>query len=285
MSKFALLFLLVCSFVSGAFAQEGPVVLQNLSQAEIDRIVKTFTEKEATYRAALNNYSFKRDAVMQTVGMGGQITGEYRRQSLFTFDDNSKRYEKILFFPLPTLKAIGITVEDLEDLGGVNAFALEPQNIGQYNFAFVGKQKIDEVDLFVFDVAPKVMPDPKTKLRLFQGRIWIDDRDLLLVKSKGKGVPETKTNKFPLVETWRENIDGKYWFPTYAYSNDELVFDNGYAVKIKLRVTYTDYKEAVGTIRILDDEEEVRPEPPAAGKAAPVASPVAAPTPKPATKP
>ncbi|MBO0237265.1 hypothetical protein, partial [Vibrio parahaemolyticus] len=77
-------------------------------------------------------------------------------------------------------------VEDLEDLGGVNPFAIEPSAIPQYNFTYIGKEKIDELDLFVFDVTPKVIPDPKKSTqRLFIGRIWVDDKDLMIVKSKG----------------------------------------------------------------------------------------------------
>src|SRR5678809_1415137 len=108
-----------------------------------------------------------------------------------------------------------MTPEDLEDLGGVNPFALEPDAIPKYSFTYVGKDHIDELDLWVFDVTPKVMPDAKKiKDRLFSGRIWVDTQDLQIVKTKGKGVPETKNNKFPSVETYREHIDGKYWFPT-----------------------------------------------------------------------
>ena len=47
------------------------------------------------------------------------------------------------------------------------------------------------------------------------------------MKTKGKGVPETKKNKFPTVETYREHIDGRYWFPTYSYADEELIFENG----------------------------------------------------------
>src|SRR5437762_11429872 len=180
----------------------------NLTQAQIDNIVRRFTAKETEFRAALNQYFFKRDALIQEIGMGGQVVGEYHRVSNFTFDDNGTRFEKINFFPMSTLQGVSITPEDLEDLGGVNPFALEAAMINRYNFKYVGKERIDELDLYVFDVTPKVMPDPKkTKDRVFVGRIWVDDRDLQIVKSKGKAGPETKTNKFPTVETWREQID------------------------------------------------------------------------------
>src|SRR5437016_14290639 len=180
-----------------------------LSPAQIDKIIRKFTAKETQFRRALNSYAFKRDALIQVLGMGGQVTGEYHRVSDFTFDDQGNRYEKINFFPMPSFS--GITPEDLEDLGGVNPFALEASKLNQYNFKYVGKERIDELDLFVFDVGPKVMPKRSIE-RFFVGRIWVDDRDLQIVKSKGKGVPETKENKFPVVETYRKQIEGKYWF-------------------------------------------------------------------------
>ncbi len=193
----------------------------SLDPAEIDRIIRTFTAKEIEFRRALNTYSFKRDALIQNIGMGGQVIGEYHRVSTFTFDDQGNRYEKISFFPMSSMPEV--TQEDIDDLGGINPFALEPSKIDQYNFRYVGKEKIDELNLYIFDVTPKVMPNSKkTKERFFSGRIWVDDQDLQIVKTKGKGVPEDKENKFPTVETYREHIDGRYWFPTYSYADEEL---------------------------------------------------------------
>lgn len=224
-----------------------------LSQAQIDEVVRKFTAKETLFRRALNEYAFNRDALIQEIGMGGQVIGEFRQKSFLTFDDSGKRYERINFAPMATL--VGMTPEDLEDLGGVNPFALEGGKIHLYAFKYVGKERIDELDLFVFDVAPKVAPDPnKTKERFFIGRIWVDDQDLQIVKSKGKGIPETKNNKFPIVETYREQID-KFWFPTYAYCDDELVFDNGTSRRLRMQVKYTDYKIGRGKVTITELDE------------------------------
>lgn len=222
-----------------------------LTQAQIDKIIASFTAKETEFRRALNEFAFKRDALVQIIGMGGQVTGEYHRVSRFTFDDSGNRYEKIDFFPMSNMGEV-ITPEDLEDLGGVNPFALEAAKLSQYNFKYVGKERIDELDLYVFDVAPKITPDvKKTKERFFIGRIWVDDRDLQIVKSKGKGIPETKINKFPVVETYREQI-GKYWFPTYAYADDDLIFDNGTDMRIRMLVKYTDYVKGRGRVTITE---------------------------------
>src|SRR5262245_22227841 len=241
-----------------ATGQAQTPVAQPTSAPDSDRIISSFTAKEAQFRRALNSYSFTRDALIQSIGMGGQVIGEYHRISTFTFDDQGNRYEKISFFPMSTMPEI--TQEDVDDLGGVEPFALEPSKIAKYNIKYAGKEKIDELNLYVFDVAPKVMPDPKkTKERLFVGRIWVDDQDLQIVKTKGKGVPETKENKFPTVETYREHIDGRYWFPTYSYADEELVYDNGSTLHVRMKVRYMDFGPARATVKVTEIGENETP--------------------------
>ena len=254
---------------SSGFGQGNAMSPGSLPQPEIDRIINTFTTKEAQFRAALLEYSFKRDALMQSLGMGGQVTGEYHRESLFTFDDSGTRYEKITRFPMPSLQAV--TQEDIDDLGGISPFALEPGKTDKYDFKYVGKEKIDELSLHVFDVSPKVVPNPKkSKERYFLGRIWVDEVDLQIVKTRGKGVPETKDNKYPVVETYREQIDGRYWFPTYSYADEELLFDNGSTLHIRMRVKYTDFQLARAKVKIIEiddpDAPQKDPKPPAKPK-------------------
>ena len=272
LKSFALVALILVSASAAGFAQQSPPAANTskekltsgadtLTPAQIDSIILKFTAKESEFRHALNTYAFKRDALIQQLGMGGQVVGEYHRVSDFTFDDQGNRFEKINFFPMPTFASM--TQEDLEDLGGVNPFALEAGKLGQYSFKFVGKERIDELDLYVFDVAPKVMPK-KTMERMFAGRVWVDDHDLQIVKSKGKGVPETKNNKFPIVETYRQQIDGKYWFPVYAYADDDIIFDNGSDLRMRMRVKYTDYVVGHGKVKITEvgvAPEDTKPQP------------------------
>jgi hypothetical protein len=259
-----LLSIVLCLSAQFAFGQTSNIVKTDLSKPEIDKIIKTFTGNEAAFREALTNYVFNRSATVQTIGMGGQVTGTYRRDSFMTFTSDGQRFERIGYFPVPTLTEISVTPEDLEDLGGVNPFALEPRAIDQYNFTYLGKEKIDDLNLHVFEVAPKVIPDPKkSKLRLFVGRVWVDDRDLMIVKSKGKAVPEDKNNKYPIVETWRENVDGKYWFPAFTSADDHLEFGNGNVVHLRMKVKYSDYKLGRTDVTIVSEEpaRETKPEP------------------------
>lgn len=240
-----------------------------MSQAEVDRIIRAFTAKEIEFRQALASYSFKRDALVQKIGMGGQVTGEYHRVSTFTFDDQGNRFEKISFFPMSTMPEI--TQSDIDDMGGINPFALIPSQANQYDFRYVGKEKIDELDLYIFDVTPKVIPKfKKDAERLFSGRIWVDDKDFQIVKTKGKGVPEDKSNKFPTVETYREHIDGRYWFPTYSYADEELVFDNGYSLHVRMKIRYTDFTPTRATLKVTEIGESDGSATPSTGHAKPV---------------
>jgi hypothetical protein len=249
------MYLVATSPAAGQALSNSP----NLQQVDVDRIINTFTAKESQFRKALNEYAFKRDATLQSLGMGGQITGEYHRVSYFTFDDQGNRFEKISYFPMPTFGG-SVTQEDLNDLGGIQPFALDPSKLGQYDFKYVGKEKIDELNLFVFDVTPKVLPDPKkTKERFFTGRIWVEDQDYQIVKTRGKGIPETKNNKLPTVETDREQIDGRYWFPTYSYADEELIFENGDVLHVRMQVRYTDFVKASAKVKIIEIENPDAP--------------------------
>jgi hypothetical protein len=156
-------------------------------------------------------------------------------------------------------------------MSGIDIFAIDPKNMPKYNFTYLGKEKIDELNLYVFEATPKVVPNPrKTNEKLFSGRIWVDDQDFMIVKTKGKAVPEDdKTDeRFTVMETWRENIDGKYWFPSYTSSDDELVFRNGNVVKMKVRMKYTNYRVGRTDVKIVEEED------------VPITTPSPTPTPK-----
>jgi hypothetical protein len=243
--------------VSGLFAQERQIIPNVMNQGEVDSLIKKVTKNEDDFRYALTNYIFTRKAKVQTVGLGGLITGTFQRDSILTFTQSGERFERILFAPVSTMREMRITKEDIEDLGGVNPFAINPRDVSMYTFSYVGKQRIDEINTHVFDVRPKIKFKSKDlSKRYFIGRIWVDDRDNMIVKSKGKGVPEGD-QRFPVVETWRINVDGKYWFPAFSSSDDALVFKGGQVVKIRMRVSYEDYKQGRSDVIVLDEGTEI----------------------------
>ena len=99
------------------------------------------------------------------------------------------------------------------------------------------------------------------------------DRDLQIVKTYGKGVGRLKKgedNQFPKFETYREQVDNKYWFPVFTQANDTLHFQSG-PQPIKMIVKYEDYKQFKAESNIQfgeqvnenkDQKEKPNPNPP-----------------------
>jgi hypothetical protein len=229
---------------------------------DVEKIIQQFAAKESEFQEARNYYTFRQEVRIQTLGFSDQPTGEFYRLSEVLFDDSGKRFERILRFPQSTLKDLQITSTDLRDLAEVQPFSLTTKELSKYNIKYSGKEKIDEIDTYVFDVQPRVIPKYKQGGdRVFQGRIWVDDRDLQIVKTFGKGLPEGE-ERFPRFETYRENIDGKYWFPTYTYANDTLEFPKGPVIKMRMEIRYTNYKQFSSDVKIeVEGEDEPTKQP------------------------
>jgi hypothetical protein len=219
---------------------------------EMAEVIRRFAAAETENKVARNNYTFTQDFDLVTIGEAGSITGRFKRVSDIVFDDRSNRVEKITYFPPSTLTSLGITPQDMQDLAGVQPFALTTEDLSKYSISYSGKEKLDELNTYVFEVKPKEFRKGE---RYLQGKIWVDDQDLQIVKVAGQGVPEDSNNKYPHFESYRENIGGRYWFPTYVYADDILGFKSG-DVHLKMTVRYTNYKKFAGRIRVVDDAGE-----------------------------
>jgi outer membrane lipoprotein-sorting protein len=232
-----------------AFAQ-GPKNLRNEQPPQpVDEIIQKFAAKEKEFRAARANYVYRQDNRVQTLSADDRVTGEWHEVWDITFDPNGRRVERVISAPRSTLVEISLTAEDLQDLREIQPFVLTTDDIGKYNIKYLGKEKVDEIDCYVFDVAPKKI---EKNQRYFQGQIWVDDRDLQIVKTYGKAVPDIKKgdeNLFPRFETYREQIDGKYWFPTYTRAVDTLQFSSG-AKRIRQIVKYDNYKQFQSNVKL-----------------------------------
>jgi hypothetical protein len=238
-------------FIGISLGQQ-PVSTTPGKQPPIDEVIKKFAAAETENRLARNNYTFTQDYDVMTIGEAGSITGRYRRVSDIVFDNKSNRFEKITYFPQPTLTEIGITKEDLQDLGGAQSFTFTIEELPKYQINYIGKEKIDEINTYVFTVKPKEIRKGE---RYFDGKLWVDDVDLQIVKIAGQAVPEDEKNQYPHFESYRENVDEKYWFPTYVYADDVLDFKNQ-SVHMKMVVKFTNYKKFTGNIKVLDDGGE-----------------------------
>ena len=207
-------------------------------------IIKKFAAKEAEFRDARNNYTYRQSLKLEELDGGGSPTGgKWELVEDIIFTPEGKRMEKVVYAPVQNLRQIIITPSDENDLRNIQPFVLTTSEIPDYDISYIGREKVDEVGTYTFSVKPKKMAPGK---RYFEGQIWVDDRDLQIVKTYGKGVGIKKGDEqFPKFETYREQIDGKYWFPTYTHADDTLHFKNG-PVRIRETVKYQDYKHYEG---------------------------------------
>jgi len=241
---------LVFALCSPAFAQ-GPAKLRNEQPKQsVDEIIKSFATKEKDFKIARANYVYRQDIRVQSLNANDRVTGEWHQVWEVTFDTSGKRVEKVVSAPASTLQDIQLTSEDLQDFREIQPFVLTSDDIGKYDVKYLGKEKIDEIDCYVFDVGPKKLEKGQ---RYFQGQIWVDDKDLQIVKTYGKPVPDIRTknneNLFPRFETYREQIDGKYWFPTYTRAVDTLQF-SGRAQRMREIIKYDKYKKFESNVKL-----------------------------------
>jgi hypothetical protein len=241
-------------------AQEGPLENVPPQGATPEEIITHFAAKETEFAKARDQYTYRQDVKVQTLD-GDHVDGEYKEVFDVMFDDKGKRIENVVFAPQSSLSKIYMSQEDFEDIRHKLPFVLTTEDLPEYNILYVGQQQEDELHCYVFDIAPKKIEGKK---RYFQGRVWVDGHDFQIVKTYGKTVPDIRKNHgddenlFPKFTTWRQQIDGLYWFPVYTKADEELHFKLE-DVHIKEIVKYEDYKRFAANSKILYEGKEIPP--------------------------
>ncbi|HTX75051.1 MAG TPA: hypothetical protein VMD29_02515 [Terracidiphilus sp.] len=232
-----------------------------------DEIIKQFAAKESEFQDALNHYTYRRIAKVDTIDDDThKVTGEWYEVDDVIFNPDGARMEKVVDAPPSTLENGGISMSpsDLQDIQHGYPFVLTTADLPKYNITYVGKQKVDEVDCYVFDVAPKTIEKHQ---RYLLGRVWVDSTDLQIVVTNGRMVPDDtrkgSEDLHPPFMTWRQQIDGHYWFPVYTKGEGILHFTsgNGYMgedVHVRDVIKYSDYKRFGSTTKIIYDGQEVQ---------------------------
>ncbi len=225
--------------------------LDNPSPERIQQIIQAFAAKEGEFRRARELYNYQQTVKIETITPGDRVDGEYLMVTDVTFGRDNKRLENVTYAPPSTLERIQITKEDLDDITHINPFVLTTEDLDKYDIKYLGHVKIDELTAYTFYVKPKEMIGDE---RYFEGEIWVDDQDLQIVKTKGRPVfnitKRTKDQRFPDFETYRQQIDGKYWFPTYTRADDILHFPDGQDVHVREIVLYKNYKQFRSNVKI-----------------------------------
>jgi len=228
-----------------------------------EEIIRQFAAKESEFQQALNHYTYRRIARVQTIDDENKVDGEWYEVDDVMFDSTGKRTEKAVYAPQNTLQRVMMSPSDLQDIQKGYPFVLTTEEITQYDVKYVGRQQVDEVDCYAFDIAPKVI---EKKMRYFLGRIWVDATDLQIVVTNGRMVPDdTRKNSedlHPPFMTWRQQVDGHYWFPVYTKGEGILHFAGGSGnmpddVHMRDTVKYSDYKQYGSTIKVIYEGQDI----------------------------
>jgi hypothetical protein len=235
--------------------------LSDPSPAEIQHITQTFAAKEQMFKEARDNYTYHQINKVETLDANNDVDGTWEQDWDILFNGDGQRIEKVTYAPPGDLKGILITQQDINAFRTIQPFVLTTEDLPEYNIRYLGHVHLDYLTTYVFSVRPNEI---KKNHQYFDGTVWVDDRDLQIVKAEGRNVPQTKDNRFPRFSTWRQQIDGKYWFPTFTMADDTLYFENGGGpVHIKEIVKYTDYHWFGSRTRIISVGPVNPPKPPA----------------------
>lgn len=213
----------------------------------VQELIQKLVANEDKVEAARRHYTFTQDLRVQTLD-GKNVDGQFHQVINVSYDDKGKRIEKVGFAEQSTLRDIQMSDMDMDDVRTFMPWILTSEQAPQYNLTYSGRQHVDDLDTYVFHVEPKTLEKNK---RYFQGRIWVDDRDLEMVKLCGKSVPEATSKKKrkkneaeevrPTFAGYRRIVDG-YWFPAYARIDDTLQF-GVQSIHVREIVKFTGYKQ------------------------------------------
>lgn len=222
-------------------------------------IIESFRKSETKTRESLNQHTFKRDVVLQTIGPNGQVTGQYIRNSQFLFDDKGNRIERVTYHPPSTIREMRITREDIQDLAGVQLLGVDILESTKYQLTYLDEESVNGKRVYRLAVEPSVKPNPyRMRERFFRGSVWLDAATFQIVKVRGIVEPQGK-QRFPTFETWREPVNSNFHFPARTEADDVLHFPNR-DVNYRIRVRYYDYKLFASTVTVREVEEPAIPQ-------------------------
>jgi len=238
-NRFMLIILMLLAMASVAASDPGP---------DPQEIIRKFAQKESEFRDVWQQYTYTQRILFQVLGWSNQVKEQREMLVEVFFNTNGERETRVVS-DRGYLQSVGVSKEDISDATSMQPFVLTTEELSQYKVKYKGKEKVDELDLYTFEVEPR---EKKSGKRYFEGRIWVDDVDYQIVMTRGKIVPDYRDNKFPEFETVREQIDGQYWFPTWTEGDDILQFGDGFRgyrdVHIRLLITYGNFQKfEVGT--------------------------------------
>ena len=229
-----------------------------------EEIIRHFSQKEEEYLLSRAHYNFRKSVRIQEFGPDGSVVGEFLRVTEYSKKPDGRLVAKAIEKPQSTLQGIYLAPEDLDALDRIPSFPLTASQLSKYELKYLGKEQVDEIECYIFQAKPKAVDRTKA---YFDGVVWVDAKYLEVVKTYGKWITDQGDARasaqlpFSLFETYRENVDGKYWFPSYLRSDDTLHLKDA-EIPVRLTVKWSEFKSGPAASSVAP-ADSATPTPPA----------------------
>ena len=242
-----LIFAGMCAAQTDCMEGTSPVDTAAPANMSPEALIQKFTAAEDKVRDARSQYTLTRDVLIQTLN-DKVPDGQWHEVAQISYDAKGRPLEKVTYSEVSNLRGIQLSEEDKDDIRTFMPWVFTSDQVRDYKLTYSGQQHVDDLDTYVFQVEPAKLEKNK---RYFQGKIWVDNRDLQMVKLCGKSVPEQIHVKKhqpaevrPTFMSVRQLVDG-FWFPAYARIDDTLHFGME-SIHVREVVRFKDYKKGRG---------------------------------------
>ena len=207
-----------------------------------EEIIRRFAAKEDEMVRAIIGYSFQKSVRLEEIGSDGKPAGQMEVVTQQTIDSDGKLREKPVRRAASTLHYVQLERGDADLTVATPLFPLTTSQLPKYEITFQGKQPLDELSAYIFAVKPRSLDRARA---YFSGVVWVDEDDMVIVKTIGKWVTETgdvtsSVVPFSVFETYRQQVGKNQWFPAYSRSDDTMMVGD-VKVPIRIVIRWTDY--------------------------------------------
>jgi hypothetical protein len=210
-----------------------------------EEIIRRFAAKEDEMLSASMSYGFQKSVRLEEIGPDNKVAGQVEIVTQQFVAPDGRRYEKPVRRSASTLQYLQAERGDSELIASSPLFPLTTSQVPKYEITFQGKQPLDELSAYIFAVKPRALDRTHA---YFSGVVWVDEQDMVIVKTIGKWVMETgdvtsSMLPFTVFETYRQQVGKNFWFPSYSRSDETIPVDKT-SQPIRVIIRWTDYTPA-----------------------------------------
>jgi hypothetical protein len=206
-------------------------------------MIKRFSENEDAMVPVRAVYSDRRTVTVEELDDEGKATGRFLYTTESAAGPDGRMIERAVKHADISLNVLNLEPENLDVLGKIPPLPFTTSQLVHYDVTYFGTQKLDELDTYIFRLKPKQV---ERQHAYFDGVIWVDAQDFVVVKTSGHWITElgdidTQNFPFKFFDTYRENVEGKIWFPNYLRSDASITSKRG-LTRVRLIVKWENFK-------------------------------------------